>query len=211
VPSSQETFNNAMLPYYMNDPDYQSDDNNLDGFDDTEYLRIVESSSVNFTITSTNNLSPTAQLFNGALNDDNGEWVNLLNPDGQTNPDAEATVPLKKTGEFKLRLENKGNTYLGDIHLLDILPFVGDTMVRDPSVARGSQWAASLDSLDVVIKDADGNDVTSDFHYTLRYSTQDDPSYNAGVGDAKITRAGDDGTFSTSGATMETRNPSTSR
>jgi uncharacterized repeat protein (TIGR02543 family) len=172
---------------------YYKDTTNLDGNPNTPVL--VSTTSPLLNVAQLDGMSVIAEMLNNRLGD-TPVWQNV-NITG-----AEATVATNAGGEgkFRLTLNNNGNSYLGDIRLLDILPFVGDKTVRNPTQPKGSQWAAMLkEKLDVKIFDSENKDVTSQFSgaYTINYSTQGDPTYDGGSGG--IVRSGG-GTFSGSTA-----------
>ena len=172
---------------------------NLDGNTQTHHL--ITSNSPSLTVSSLDKLDVIAEMFNNVSG--NG-WQNT------NTPGAQATVNTSITGkgEFRFILKNSGNTYVGDIRLLDILPFFDTTnekTVLNPTAAKGSEWTAPLKSAPVVtILDADGNDVTSSFTggWSFQYDTNGDPSYNGNHGINGIQRTGgatfaNNGTYAT--------------
>ncbi len=46
--------------------------------------------------------------------------------------------------DYKLTVTNPGNVPIKNIILVDILPFIGDTQVANPSISRNSQWRPNL-------------------------------------------------------------------
>jgi hypothetical protein len=171
------TSNNAYLDTY-----------NLDENPNTAYF--LSTDSPMFTIPQMDGVSVSAEMYNNRLAEPDWQHVNTQN--------AEATVNVEDgEGQFRLVIKNTGNSYLGNIVLLDILPSLGDKMVLDPSLGKGSEWQAVLkEPLDVKVEDAEEQDVTSQFssYYTVLYSTQGDPSYTGGTDG--INRQGSDPTFS---------------
>jgi len=160
-----------------------------DGSDYTPYLWAVNSPQ-QLTVTALSKLDVSAEMYN----DREGEWQSV------NNPGAEATVSTDASGEgrFRLTLANLGNSYIGDISLLDILPHYDplyEKLVLSGAL-KGSTWTATLKvAPTVTVYDADNNDVTPSFSgWSLRYSLQGDPSYNGGA--SGIQRSGTDGPFS---------------
>ncbi|MDR1272541.1 MAG: hypothetical protein LBK04_06110, partial [Clostridiales Family XIII bacterium] len=173
---------------------FYQDTNDLDGNPNTPIL--VSTTSPLLNVTQLDGMSVIAEMLNNRLGD-TPVWQNV-NITG-----AEATVATNAGGEgkFSLTLKNNGNSYLGGIRLLDILPFVGDKTVCTPTQPKGSQWAAVLkEKLDVKVFDSENKDVTSQFSgaYTISYGTKGDPDYDGGSGG--IVRSGSDGAFSGSTA-----------
>ncbi|MDL2324697.1 InlB B-repeat-containing protein, partial [Ruminococcaceae bacterium OttesenSCG-928-A16] len=185
--------------YTINENNFYKDINDLDnnadfwqGKDYTPYLRTASGPTMVVSLLPKMDVVP--ELFNNLAQEGTGEWQNV-----NTNTEAQATVATSATGkgEFRLTIANSGNTYLGNIRLLDILPFVKieDTLPEgtalNPDEDKGSEWTAVLkNALEVIVYDAEDNDVTSDFSgWSVRYSTNGNPSYNGG--DGGIVRIGD--------------------
>ena len=181
---------------------WMPDPTDIDGNPNTTYL-YLRNSSASFSVIVTHNLAPSAALLDlgsDPTNPADDTWQNLTD-----NPDASATVPLAGTGTIRLELQNKGNSYVGDLRLLDILPALGDKTVRDGGEARGSEWQADLQALTVRVYNADGVDVTDAEGFgawTIRYSSNPDPNYTYSAGAASLSSTGS-GTFSND-ATLET-------
>jgi hypothetical protein len=47
-------------------------------------------------------------------------------------------------GTYEMFIENTGNVAMSAAHIVDVLPFIGDSMTVDASIVRGSQWAEEL-------------------------------------------------------------------
>jgi len=113
-----------------------------------------------FTVSSLSKLDVSAQLLNNTAGD---VWQDVFDPG------AEATVNTTASGhgDFRLTLTNSGNSYVGDIRLLDILPFLDTTNERtvlNPTAPKGSEWTATLKAAPTVtILDENGENVTSYF------------------------------------------------
>jgi uncharacterized repeat protein (TIGR02543 family) len=168
-----------------------------DGNPNTTHLIIEDQGTNNtFNILAGDNLTASAELYDGIEDD----WTDMA-----TNPLAVSTVPLSGTGEFKLSLTNPGNTYLGDIRLLDILPGVDDVRVLAPGTSRNSAWDAYLNKVEVNILDRNGDPVGSSelagYGIQLQYSSQVNPTYDVGG----IQRTGTDGSFAPGAALGDTR------
>jgi hypothetical protein len=121
-------------------------------------------------------------------NNETGEWKPARDPD------AETTVALFGTGQYKLTVVNNGNTWMGEVRLLDILPHIGDVQVLSPYSARGSEWQAILRSVHLQMFDADHKPAPNQHAPLIRYSVQSDPDYSFNGG---VQRSGrPDGAFS---------------
>jgi hypothetical protein len=118
-------------------------------------------------------------------------------------PGAETTVALFGTGQYKLTVMNNGNTWIGEVRLLDILPHVGDVQVLSPYRARGSEWRAALQSVRLQMFDADHHPASGQEEPQIRYSAQSDPDYNFN-GDARRSDR-PDGDFAGDAAITEAR------
>jgi len=154
------------------------DGGNYDNYAGTSYLFNVRQNTT-FTITESRSLKAYATMLNNNIDGQGNEgWQNI------SNPAAQATVKLEETGQYRLEVLNEGNSYVGDVQLLDVLPQTG---------VAGSQWDAFLQSLDVKMYNANGAEVSgfSNADYTLQYSTQGDPEYNSNG----LTRNGTGGAF----------------
>ena len=174
---------NEAVTWYYDDVNGILED--VDGSVNTNYLR-KSMSNQSFTVAQSKELAVGADLFNSGANGGVGEWQAMVLPGAQT------SVDLDETGTFRLKLENKGNTFIGDIELLNILPGVGDKTVLGET-AKGSVWEGMLDSLDVVIYDENGDPIDNpETWYTLEYCLNADPEYTFIDG---VARAGDGNAF----------------
>jgi hypothetical protein len=144
---------------------------------------LAAANSGTFTIPETTEMLAYATL----KNNETGEWKPAQDVD------AETTVALLGTGQYKLTILNKGNTWMGEVRLLDILPREGDSQVLSPYGARGSEWRATLESVSMQIFDEDHEPSPNHQTPQIRYSTQNDPDYRFNGG---VQRSGrPDGTF----------------
>jgi large repetitive protein len=91
------------------------------------------------------------------------KWVKgSLDADYSRYPDFGWTVP-GGNADYKLIVKNTGNVTMKDIKIIDILPFVGDRGVIDPS-ARLTQWRPNL-----------ADPITAPAGVTVYYSTISNP------------------------------------
>ncbi len=169
IPNNLFYFKESDSKFFVDSPDYDSNPG-------TEHLRATGKDAP-FTVSGSNEMLVYSDLYNNNAQNGTGVWQNV------STAGAQATVPLGGTGMFRLEVLNRGNTYLGDVYLLNILPQEGDGL--------GSQWSPTLLDLSVRVTNGSGVDVTSsegfDRAYSIEYSTAGNPSY-AGGG---ISRTGD--------------------
>ncbi len=151
-------------------PEYFADVDNLDGYtanggDKTPYLK-SSFASVSFTVDPSNSMAPTAYLLDNTAN--TPTWTDVATPGAQ------GTVQLSGTGQFQLEILNQGNSYLGDVQLLNVLPNTAD--------GQGSQWYPYLATAPTVtVYDNNGDPVPAGtFSYSFQYCTNGNPSYNSG-------------------------------
>ncbi len=145
---------------------YYADLSDYDNNDKTSYLRVILSgTSAKVSVASSQSMKVNAELYNNTANEGTGAWQEV------SNPEAQATVKLDGTGKFKLEILNQGNTYLGNIELLNILPNSID--------GQGSVWYPTLNNIQVDIYD--NNDALVEpgkYGYTIAYSNVGNPTYS---------------------------------
>ena len=81
---------------------------------------------------------------------DSSKWVKGSLDTAWSRYPASGDTDTNGNGAYELYITNQGNTPLTTIDLVDVLPYVGDTSVTSPAMARGSQWGEELVSLDAI-------------------------------------------------------------
>lgn len=106
------------------------------------------------------------------------KWVKgELDADYHRYPNEGYTSP-GGAADYKLEVINAGNTYIKDIEIIDILPYIGDTAVLS-STPRGSEWRPYLIEallqgvLQPIVIDVYGNSTNADIE--VYYSTASNP------------------------------------
>ncbi len=132
------------MPLLSGDPD--TDDLDGDG-DDTD---LIARNSTSVTIEELVGLDSLKGVL-GELDTDFSQFPDT----GRTLPNGDIT--------YRLRIINQGNIDISDVRVIDILPFIGDTGVRDTS-PRLTEWRPVLTGL-----------VASPPGITVYYSTSDNP------------------------------------
>lgn len=109
----------------------------------------------------------------------NTKWVSgELDAGGYSKfPDVALTTP-GGSADYKIEIFNSGNVPLDNIEIIDIFPYVGDTLVTNPGASRNSEWRPYLlKAIDAgeltIVKDM--LNVDSKATLTVEYSTAKDP------------------------------------
>lgn len=166
---TSRTPNNLAFSSFSSASSFLADTYDFDNYSGTDKLN-PPAKATSFDIASSSDMKVSSTIFNNEADNGNGAWQNV------TTPGAIATVPLGGIGRIQLMVLNNGNTYLSDVYLLNILPFVGD--------GKGSEWDARLSRISLAVLDANGNDVTvSDgfaANMSLNYCANGNPSFDYG-------------------------------
>jgi|GEM_PF-2877020 len=153
---------NASYPYIRaaGNTDYSAADR--DKYDLAPAQRGLTTVAVGaFTVGNLANLSAAVALF--------GDYL------GVYTSDLTAKITVGGEGKIKLTVFNDGNVDVGNLKLIDVLPYVGDTMLLDSGTSRGSAWTPVLLGLNVNVADKAGNPVTVNGTASLKYSTLNNP------------------------------------
>ncbi|MDL2325421.1 InlB B-repeat-containing protein, partial [Ruminococcaceae bacterium OttesenSCG-928-A16] len=117
----------------------------------------------------------------------------------------QATVPVSGAGKVKLTLTNIGNTHMGNIQVLNILPKLNDKMVLNPAAGKGSTWNALAGTVSITVYDNTGKALTEEERLAqfpnmkVEYDANNNPSYKQNG----FNRTGTNGTFTPGTAAEE--------
>ncbi len=129
-------------------PNGVTDTNDLDGDGDTTELACSRNAIRNIVVPALADLN-SSKWVQGAL--DTG--ISRFPQFGDTN--------LAGEGSYELYIDNTGNVEYTSLDIVDILPYIGDTEVLNPSVARNSEWSEEIAGALVIERYDDATDTWS--------------------------------------------------
>ncbi|MDR0853669.1 MAG: hypothetical protein LBN34_04815, partial [Clostridiales Family XIII bacterium] len=151
--------------------------------------------TISFNVSPLPSVDVRAEMYDTEVTGDADPWKNVSS-------NVEVPTVLGDSAQMRLVIENAGNTFLGNLRLLDILPKIGDKLVLAPGTEKGSTWDAFMGAIDIQVENIKTEEIISGAAlataypgFAVQYCKNNNPSINNGV-----VRTGTGGNFANDAA-----------